>query len=363
MKNFQKYIAILSMLVVGLNFTSILHHNFLSAHVNLTAFAEGEDEPEEAEEPTVSEIEGCEITEDDGTTRLCTEEEYREMIVELQEFAIADAEAEQQGVYIGSLEDFSICLPNGVGDSSNPVCNTKLETENRAFNRLLNSIANNEIRTVLEEPLGNDNIYKRARVCRTKFLKDRFGRLQPVGISDTNKYYTQNAEEISDSTDDPDTETFFHGKEFLITTGQCEEFFVKECQPQNNRQSTIGAGNPLPIQVTCDQVQVLFATSGSDLVKSYVGLIYRWAAGIIGVISVLVILIQGIRMSQSGGDQGKVDAAKTAIIQSLTALALLFLAGILLSSINPNFFTQRDLQSNPAVEEAEEATGSDTDES
>lgn len=339
------------MLVIGLNLTSIVHYNFLNSHLNFTVLAE-EGEPTEDEEAE-------EESDEEDAEAADTDEQYRQAVVTVQEHAIEQAVLEQKQNYNETLNTFDTCVPTNIGDHNNEICNTKTSTEDKNFRRLLESIANNEIRTVLEEPLGNENIFKRARVCRTTFLKDRFGRLQPVGVSSSDKFYENAQEEIMSDLETVEgatshVDTFFSGKEFLITTGTCEEFFVKSCEPQNERQTSIGEGDPLPVQVACDQVQVLFASSGSDLVKNYVGLIYRWAAGIIGVIAVLIIVIQGIRMSQSGGDQGKVDAAKNAIIQSLTALAVLFLAGILLSSINPNFFTQRDLQENPNIEALEE---------
>ena len=46
----------------------------------------------------------------------------------------------------------------------------------------------------------------------------------------------------------------------------------------------------------------------------------------------------------AGGDDGKIGEAKSKIIESLTAIAILFLSGIILYTINPNYFTTSDLQ-------------------
>lgn len=88
----------------------------------------------------------------------------------------------------------------------------------------------------------------------------------------------------------------------------------------------------------CQEIQVLFCNGGTCLLNSYIGMIYRWAATIVGLISVIVIIISAIQLSLAGGDQSAVDSAKTRILQSIGGLAVLFLSAVILNAINPNFF-------------------------
>ena len=224
--------------------------------------------------------------------------------------------------------------------------------------QLYQGLTNNKITAVIEEPIGNENIYNRARICETKYLKDRNGLLQfqstpgsqsPEidfgGISNENDLATLRTSYESRLSD---TNT-----NVIITLGKCEEFFVANCTPVDSGETNdrfVKIGDPLPVKVFCDRVQVLFAESGSDLIKTYVGLVYRWASGIVGIIAVLVIIVNGIRISTAGGDQSTYEGARDSIIKSLVSIALLFLAGILLYSINPNFFTSSNLQESEVIQ-------------
>lgn len=88
----------------------------------------------------------------------------------------------------------------------------------------------------------------------------------------------------------------------------------------------------------CQRVQVLKAKSGAELVYSYVGMIYKWAAGTIGIISVFTMVYSGIGIMTASGEGGSIDKHKTRIMQSLLGLVILFLSGIILYTINPTFF-------------------------
>lgn len=95
-----------------------------------------------------------------------------------------------------------------------------------------------------------------------------------------------------------------------------------------------GTGTP-----TCQRVQVFFAQSGAQLLYTYVGRIYVWAAGTIGIVAVFFLVLGGLEITTAGGDGGKIEKAKERIMQSLSGLVLLFLSALLLYTINPNFFT------------------------
>jgi len=90
----------------------------------------------------------------------------------------------------------------------------------------------------------------------------------------------------------------------------------------------------------CQKVTVLLGKGGVSLIQLYVGMIYRWAATMAGIVCVLIMIVSGIQITASGGDTTGVDAARKRITQSLMALAVLFLSALILYMINPNFFTR-----------------------
>jgi len=101
----------------------------------------------------------------------------------------------------------------------------------------------------------------------------------------------------------------------------------------------VGEVKTCPTGSSCQRVQVFFAKSGTSLLYSYIGLIYRWAAGTIGIICVILLVVSGLQITVAGDNAGKIDEAKERITQSLAGLALLFLSAVILYTINPNFFT------------------------
>jgi hypothetical protein len=89
---------------------------------------------------------------------------------------------------------------------------------------------------------------------------------------------------------------------------------------------------------SCQRIQVIHADSGANLIFIYVRMIYLWAAGTIGIVSVFTLVYSGIGISMAGGDSGKIDPFKQRIAQSLMGLVVLFLSGLILYTINPTFF-------------------------
>ena len=90
---------------------------------------------------------------------------------------------------------------------------------------------------------------------------------------------------------------------------------------------------------SCYPIQAIVSKGGTTMIYHYIGTIYKWAAGFVGIISVTVIIISGAQISLGGGDTQTIDEAKKRIIQSLSGIALLFLSGLILNTINPTFFT------------------------
>jgi hypothetical protein len=113
---------------------------------------------------------------------------------------------------------------------------------------------------------------------------------------------------------------------------------LKECSKTAKAEYEKNQSSDSKTRFACQEVQVLFCNGGTCLLNSYIGMIYRWAATIVGLISVIVIIISAIQLSLAGGDQSAVDSAKTRILQSIGGLAVLFLSAVILNAINPNFF-------------------------
>lgn len=90
---------------------------------------------------------------------------------------------------------------------------------------------------------------------------------------------------------------------------------------------------------SCKKVQVLLSQGGTSTLSLYLAAIYRWAVSVVGLIAVAVIIVSGIAISASMGDSQAIEGAKKRIGQSLLGLALLFLSGLILYTVNPTFFT------------------------
>ncbi len=90
--------------------------------------------------------------------------------------------------------------------------------------------------------------------------------------------------------------------------------------------------------VICQPIQAYFSSSGAGLIYAYIGNIYRWAATVVGIASVFYMVVGGIQIATARGESGVIDEAKGRILQSIAGLVLLFLSGLFLYTLNPNFF-------------------------
>lgn len=90
---------------------------------------------------------------------------------------------------------------------------------------------------------------------------------------------------------------------------------------------------------SCQEVQVILSKGGTNMIYGYIGMIYKWGASLVGIIAVLNVVLNGIRLGAAGGDPEVVNSAKTKILQSLAGIAVLFLSGLILYTVNPTFFT------------------------
>jgi len=74
------------------------------------------------------------------------------------------------------------------------------------------------------------------------------------------------------------------------------------------------------------------------LMKTYVGIIFRFSAGLIVIIAVIMIIVGGLEIMFKGA-AGDISTGKDRIIQALLGLVLVFLSALILHTINPSFFT------------------------
>lgn len=134
---------------------------------------------------------------------------------------------------------------------------------------------------------------------------------------------------------------------------QCRTYTTEEWDPENPgelktvynpSEVTAWVYKPYEPSISCPPdsrctfVQLLVGQSGTSILKTYIAILYRWAASVVGIVAVLVIVISGIQISVDQGSGEGVTAAKNRIMQSLGALAILFLAALILYTINPTFF-------------------------
>lgn len=74
------------------------------------------------------------------------------------------------------------------------------------------------------------------------------------------------------------------------------------------------------------------------LLYNYLGLVYKYMSGVIVGVAVLFVVIGGIQMTTSYGDQAKFDEGKTRIQKAIVGMILWFTASLILYTINPTFF-------------------------
>ncbi|MBI4994242.1 hypothetical protein HZC21_01185 [Candidatus Peregrinibacteria bacterium] len=123
---------------------------------------------------------------------------------------------------------------------------------------------------------------------------------------------------------------------------ELQDLLDKGCNNDNSKTSLPiginGSASPIPL-VHCSLVERITGETGTDVFSQYVGALYKWAASIVGIVTVLIMVFSGIQISMAGGDSAKIDSAKNRIMQSIIGLVILFLAGLILYTINPGFFT------------------------
>lgn len=123
--------------------------------------------------------------------------------------------------------------------------------------------------------------------------------------------------------------------------GKCELKKKEKTEYQERTFTRLIKGKTCPGDaISCERITVLISKGGVGEIQLYIGMIYRWAATLAGIVCVLIMIVSGIQMSAASGDQAAVDSAKKRIFQALTGLVVLFLSAFILYIINPGFFTK-----------------------
>lgn len=129
----------------------------------------------------------------------------------------------------------------------------------------------------------------------------------------------------------------------VIMNGNCKWMGDQNKAPPEAKEASytkIVKGIKCPSKaLKCERVTYLLAKTGTGVIEMYVGLIYRWAASLAGIVCILIMIVSGIQISAAGEDTQGVESAKKRIFQSLTALVILFMSALILYMINPDFFT------------------------
>ncbi len=200
----------------------------------------------------------------------------------------------------------------------------------------------------------------------------KIGKIKDTPLPDTQLCLTEAEEKtmvyavLEEGLDTPDTEAN-EGNSMVRPCARYTE--ILQCTPsgdkktkQINQELLKTCPDDLPDSGTdkhgqyfdCQEVSVIIVdpeTGGIGLLQVYIGLIYRWAAGIVGVIAVLIIIVSGIQISTANGEPSVVEEARKRIVQSLGGIAILFLASGLLYVINPTFFKAPDYVAQEKIAE------------
>lgn len=87
-----------------------------------------------------------------------------------------------------------------------------------------------------------------------------------------------------------------------------------------------------------NEIDVSVQTGSIGILSGYVSSIFKFVAALSVIIAVLVFMGAGFMLMFSGGDSGARENAKEMITKVLLGIAILFLSGLLLNFINPNFY-------------------------
>ncbi len=139
-----------------------------------------------------------------------------------------------------------------------------------------------------------------------------------------------------------------------------DQYLIKKCPDEANLSDGSYGMQTNGDYFDCQEVTVIMSAAeqgGIGVLNVYISLIYRWVAGIVGVIAVLIIIVSGLQIITAQGESEAITAGKKRIIQSIGGIVLLFFATGLLYMINPTFFNPPDYNTtsstlDPATQKA-----------
>jgi len=115
---------------------------------------------------------------------------------------------------------------------------------------------------------------------------------------------------------------------------------LMESEQAADAEAANRSGSGFSVKYSCKEVQAILTKGGTSGFYGYINMIYRWGASLVGLIAVTIIIVSGIQISASGGDSEAIGSAKKRIIQSIVGIVVLFLASLILYTLNPTFFTK-----------------------
>lgn len=202
------------------------------------------------------------------------------------------------------------------------------------FSLLINSVTlaatNTDFANVFEEEEACIDIEGADKSKLIQFIEEPFGEEQPPKDGYEIRDCARNTLQYIKSPTDPAKD-----KATLETVYAT----LKNCSTKANDLAEQEKNTEFKAKYTCQPIQAIISDGGTSFLFGYIGTIYRWSAGLVGIIAVTIIIFSGIQITVSGGEPDTVSKAKTRIIKSLSGIALLFLSALILNTVNPNFFT------------------------
>lgn len=138
-------------------------------------------------------------------------------------------------------------------------------------------------------------------------------------------------------------------KRYVVTTIMAAAFAFPVYAPvvahaQGNIDPTVPSANSDIRNNFCEGVDISVQADGScnvaaaeDSVNNTVKLAINLFSAIVGIISVVMIIVGGIRYITSGGDSGNVTAAKNTILYAVIGLIVVALAQIIVKFVLSRF--------------------------
>lgn len=128
-----------------------------------------------------------------------------------------------------------------------------------------------------------------------------------------------------------------------------DQYLIKKCPSEDKIAGGEGYGIQSATQnyYDCQEVTVIMSPleqGGIGVLNVYVSLLYRWVAGIVGVVAVLIMIVSGLQIITAQGESEAITAGKKRIMQAIGGIVLLFFASGLLYMINPTFFNPPSYQ-------------------